>query len=94
MNISVSPELEKWINDKVASGEYATTGELVWHALNLLRDQEKSHEQLVQEFNEDLQRRLDAIDRGEYVTAEEVERHFLERSAQRRAELSSGEHHS
>jgi antitoxin ParD1/3/4 len=93
MNITLTPELEKFIKDKVASGQYATAGEVVWYALNLLEQQEKPREQQLEEFNRELQARIDALDRGEYVTSDQFEREWQERSARRRAELRSGERH-
>jgi antitoxin ParD1/3/4 len=89
VNVTLTPELEKFIKDKVASGQYATAGEVVWHALLLLEQQEKPREEQLEEFNRELQARMDAMDRGEYVTAEESLQHFKERSARRRAELQS-----
>jgi len=94
MEIRLTPHYEQFIKDKVASGEFATAGEVVWHALILLEQQERPREELLQEFNDELQRRVEALDRGEYITAEEFEREVREKSARRRAELNSGEHHS
>jgi antitoxin ParD1/3/4 len=90
MKLSLTPELEKFINDKVASGQFATAGEVVGHALTLLEQQEKTREEHLEEFNLELQRRIDALDRGEHVTSAEFEREIRERSARRKAELSSG----
>lgn len=94
MNLSLTPEFEKLIADQVASGEYATPGEVVWHALTLLEQSEKSRSEQIEEFNRELQARIDSLDEGKFVTAEESQQHFAERSAQRRDELNRVESHS
>jgi len=45
MNVSLTPELEQLVNDKVATGLYQTASEVVREALRLLkeRDQEREH---------------------------------------------------
>lgn len=40
MNVSLTPELEKYINDKVASGLYHSSSEVIREALRLLKDQD------------------------------------------------------
>jgi antitoxin ParD1/3/4 len=89
VNVSLTPELEKFVTDKVASGGYATAGEVVWHALRLLEQQEKSRAEQLEEFNRELQARIDALDRGEYVTSGEALRYFQEKSAQRRKPIDA-----
>jgi antitoxin ParD1/3/4 len=88
MNVVLTPELEKFVAEKVASGDYATAGEVVRHALRLLEQQEKPRAELLEEFNRELQARIDALDRGEFVTAEESERHIRERSAGLRKQIA------
>lgn len=41
MNVSLTPELEKYINDKVASGRYASASEVVREALRELEARER-----------------------------------------------------
>ena len=40
MNISLTPTLEQWINEKVQSGFYNSASEVVREALRLLHEQE------------------------------------------------------
>ncbi len=40
MNVSLTPTLEQWINEKVQSGFYSSASELVREALRLLHEQE------------------------------------------------------
>ncbi len=41
MNVSLTPELEKYINDKVASGRYASASEVVREALRVHEEREQ-----------------------------------------------------
>ena len=88
MNVSLTPELEKYVADKVASGRYTSASEVVREALRLREREEKSRKEQLEEFNRELQARIDSLDRGEYVTAEEFERHIEERSARRRKRIA------
>jgi antitoxin ParD1/3/4 len=88
MNVSLTPELEKFVADKVATGRYTSASEVVREALRLLEREEKSREEQLAEFNRELKARLEAMDRGEYVTSEEFEQEMRERSAQRRKRIA------
>jgi len=88
MNVSLTPELEKFVSDKVASGRYTSASEVVREALRLLEEHEQSRAEQLAAFNRELQARLDSLDRGEYVTAEESLRRIQEKSAQRRKRIA------
>jgi len=88
MNVSLTPELEKFVADKVASGRYTSASEVVREALRLLEEHDKSRAEKLAEFNRELQRRIDAVDRGEHVTAEEAREHFRRRSQERRKQIA------
>ena len=88
MNVSLTPELEKYVADKVASGRYTSASEVVREALRLLEREEKSRTEQLEEFNRELQLRIDSLDRGEYVTAEESLRRIQEKSAARKKRIA------
>src|SRR3974390_3891045 len=88
MNVSLTPELEQFIQDKVASGRYTSASEVVREALRLLEEHERSRAARLEEFNRELQRRIDALDRGEFVTGEEAREHFRRRSKERRKQIA------
>jgi len=88
MNVSLTPELEKFVADKVATGRYTSASEVVREALRLLEREEKSREEQIAEFNRELKARLDSLDRGEYVTAEESLRRIQAKSAERRKRIA------
>ena len=61
MNVSLTPELERLVNEKVESGLYQTASEVVREALRLLKDRDQAREQL----RVDVQAGLDQLARGE-----------------------------
>jgi len=46
MNVSLTPELERLVNEKVESGLYQTASEVVREALRLLKERDQAREQL------------------------------------------------
>ena len=84
MNVSLTPELEKFVADKVETGRYTSASEVVREALRLLEEHEKSRAAQLAEFNRELQRRIESADRGEFVTAEEAREGIRRKSQERR----------
>ncbi len=70
MNVSLTPELEKYIQNKVESGRYTTASEVVREALRLLEQKEQEREAALKEFREEIDRRLASLDRGEGIDGE------------------------
>ena len=67
MNVSLTPELEQFVQSKVENGRYNSASEVVREALRLLEEQEKMRSTQLAEFNRELGRRLASLDRGENV---------------------------
>ena len=61
MNVSLTPELERLVNEKVESGLYQTASEVVREALRLLKERDQAREQL----RADVQAGFEQLDRGE-----------------------------
>ncbi len=64
MNVSLTPELERLVNEKVESGLYQTASEVVREALRLLKERDQARVQL----RADVQAGLDQTARGESRT--------------------------
>jgi antitoxin ParD1/3/4 len=62
MNISLTPELEKLVNDKVKTGMYQTASEVVREGLRLLKEKDLRTEAL----RNDVQAGFLAVDQGKY----------------------------
>ena len=70
MNVSLTPELEKYIQAKVESGRYTSASEVVREALRLLEQKEQERKQSLKEFQVELDRRIASLDRGEGIDGE------------------------
>lgn len=84
MTISLSPELEKLINDKVQSGKYASASEVIRVSLQLLDEQEKRDAERIAKLKGLLQEGIEAADRGELIDGETVFQELQARNRQRR----------
>lgn len=62
MNVSLTPELEQLINDKVNTGLYQTASEVVREGLRLLRERD----QQVEALRRDVRAGAQAVDAGEF----------------------------
>ena len=84
MNVSLTPELEKFVSAKVQSGRYNSASEVVREALRLLEEHEAARAAQLAEFNGELGRRLAALDRGETINPATARADLKQRSEQRR----------
>lgn len=55
MNVSLTPELEKYIHDKVSSGLYHSASEVIREGLRLLKDQDALRELKLQQLRQQIQ---------------------------------------
>lgn len=69
MNVSLTPELEKYIQKKVRSGRYTSASEVVRKALRVLTAKDEK-EQALTGFQAELDRRVASLDRGEGMDGE------------------------
>ena len=83
MNVSLTPELEKFVSGKVQSGRYNSASEVVREALRLLEEHDSARADRLEKFNEELGRRLGALDRGKVVDAAETRVRLQRKSKQR-----------
>lgn len=84
MNVSLTPELEKFVSTKVESGRYNSASEVVREALRLLEEHDQARSHQIAEFNEELGRRIASLDRGEKVSAAEARAKLRHKSESRR----------
>ncbi|MBD2088321.1 type II toxin-antitoxin system ParD family antitoxin [Microcoleus sp. FACHB-1515] len=55
MNVSLTPELEQYIQEKVSSGLYYSASEVVREGLRLLKEREQLQQIRLQELRQDVQ---------------------------------------
>jgi len=68
MNISLTPELEQLVNDKVKTGMYQTASEVIREGLRLFKERDRRFESLCR----DVRAGFEAVDRGEYTDYDEA----------------------
>ena len=67
MDVSLTPELEKLVANKVASGLYQSASEVIREGLRLLDDHDRLRELHLGEVRQKIQTGLDQLDRGEGI---------------------------
>jgi antitoxin ParD1/3/4 len=84
MNVSLTPELERFVQEKVRSGRYTSASEVVREALRLLEEHERVRTAQLLEFREEIDRRLATLDRGEGIDGTTALAQLRQRSQARR----------
>jgi antitoxin ParD1/3/4 len=84
MNVSLTPELDKFVAGKVESGRYTSASEVVREALRLLEEHDQVRSAQIAVFNRELGSRLASLDRGEHVKPESVRKRLDEKARERR----------
>jgi antitoxin ParD1/3/4 len=84
MNVSLTPDLEKFVSTKVESGRYNSASEVVREALRLLAEYDSARATQLAVFNEELGRRLAALDRGDVADPTATRARLQRKSEQRR----------
>ncbi|MGD0540269.1 MAG: type II toxin-antitoxin system ParD family antitoxin [Tepidisphaeraceae bacterium] len=86
MNVSLTPELEKFVESRVATGRYQTASEVVREGLRLLEEQERQREAHFQALKGKLRRGAAQAERGELIAGDKVFGEIRQHSARRRKE--------
>lgn len=86
MNVSLTPELERRISEKVESGLYNTASEVVRAGLRLLFEADEAREHQLARFRADIEIGWEQAERGELVDGDTFRREFDERLKVRRSE--------
>ena len=72
MNVNLTPELEKLVNEKVTSGLYNSASEVVRDALRLLREQDELRRIRQDELRKEIRRGVDASAQGRVKDGEDA----------------------
>lgn len=86
MNISLTPELERFIDLTVKRGRYASANEVVCTALQLLQSREMERSLRLEELRKEIAIGIADSDRGDVFDGEEVIRELREEIRQARIE--------
>jgi antitoxin ParD1/3/4 len=72
MNISLTPELEQMVDDKVKSGRYASASEVIREGLRLLEEQEQFKQHKLAQVRQKIDRGIQQLDCGEGIPGSEA----------------------
>jgi len=87
MNVSLTPELEKFVASEVETGLYQTASEVIRAGLRRLKQEKErlpTGSQSAEELDEALLRSIQRLDRGQGVDGAKVARRLLERTKEHR----------
>ena len=72
MNVSLTPELEQMVAEKVESGRYTSASEVIREALRLLEEQDQLKQKRLAEVRRKIDRGLKQLDDGLGIGATEA----------------------
>jgi|TARA_Y100000031_G_C7903420_1_gene240595 antitoxin ParD1/3/4 len=84
MNVNLTPNLELFVRELAASGDYNNASEVVREALRLLRRVEEQRALKLERLRAAIREGDEALERGDYIvlsTDEEMDAFFAERGA-------------
>jgi antitoxin ParD1/3/4 len=84
VNISITPELDAFLQSRVESGRYQTTSEVVREALRLLERHERERDEAFQQLKTKLEKGAAEASRGELLDGDEVFEELREMIEERR----------
>lgn len=77
MNVSLTPALEKFVQDKVASGLYNSVSEVIREAIRLLISKEAISQERIDMLNRDIEIGLADMENGNYKNGHEVMKNLI-----------------
>lgn len=86
MNISLTPTQQEFIRATVNRGRYASEGEVVAAALQLLEEREKLYQEKLAELQEKITVGIESLERGEGIDGETALRELREKIISRSQE--------
>ena len=72
MNVSLTPELEQFIQSQVESGNYTSPEEVIIAGIKLLEERERIYKGRFEELRQEIMVGVEASERGEVVDSETV----------------------
>lgn len=84
VNISLTPELDAFLQRRVKSGRYQSASEVVREALRLLQRQEKERNEAFKQLKAKLERGAAQAERGELLDGDQVFEELRELIEERR----------
>ncbi len=89
IHVSLTPELNQFVQDRIAAGQFQNADEAVQEGLELLRQQETGRQEALRALQAKLQRGAEQAQRGELLEGPEVMRQLRARARGRRDRKAS-----
>lgn len=74
MTIELGPELEQFVQERIASGHYTSLSEIVREALKLLREEESARQGRLADLRREIRVGIDDLDAGRRLVFDEAAR--------------------
>lgn len=74
MNVSITPELEKFVHAQVKGGMYNSASEVIREALRLLAERHELRRHRIEQIHREIQTGLDQAARGQLIDGDELKR--------------------
>ena len=84
MNVSLTPELEQFIQSQLESGKFTSADEVIAAGIKLLEERERIYKGRFEELKREIMIGIEAADRGELIDGETVFRELREKLQRRR----------
>lgn len=68
MNLSLTPQLHRWITEKVATGMYSSSAEVIYEGLRLLKRQEEQRQAMAEDLRREIRVGVRQLDAGRTVS--------------------------
>jgi antitoxin ParD1/3/4 len=72
MNVSLTPELERYVEEKVRSGRYRSSSEVLRESLRIMQQVDEEREARLMALRREIDRGFEELDRGRGVDGEEA----------------------
>lgn len=79
MNVSLTPELEQFIDSKVKSGFYGSASEVIREGLRLLDEQDAIKKKRIEMLNLEIDKGLSSLKSGNVISDTELKEHIENR---------------
>src|SRR5437016_3781015 len=81
MDVSLTPELERLVAERVQSGRYSSPGEVIGEALRLLQERDELQQARLEELRREIAEGVQQADRGELIDGGQVFEELRRRNA-------------
>jgi antitoxin ParD1/3/4 len=88
MNVSLTPELEQFVRNKVDSGRYLSASEVIREALRLLEERDRLYQARLADLQKEITLGVESAERGELYDGEAVVQELLAENQQRSAQTA------